>query len=336
MGLSGSISEQAAVPTEAEIPAQTLTFKGRDAPPMPEHVIDGGRPPDGSGQRVDGNGQAEEGERPRIDAMAFANLSRAQKEARRATAEAKAERMAVQQEREALAAERARGEATSASKLDMMRRDPAAYINEFGLDHYNAVSQVIAQGGYTPEQMQQRQLATTQAMLREQAERQAALEKRTEERLAAQEASSKAARQQEAQQLEQAAVQEFMGDIQEFVNTEPGFRLIAKAGPNAIRAVYQEIDQHYERTRGAEKLPMRVAAERVRDRLEQEAREYLEDPEIGQRLGYRGAPVPRAVPRQLNNSMGPVPAPRPQRPESEAERQARVISEIQRARSNHR
>jgi hypothetical protein len=323
MPLAGTISEQKEAP--AEVPTQKVVFRPATAPPVVEKVWDGGRGVE--------PGQAAEEEAPKLDAMRMAITSRQVAEARRERAAAKAEREAAKAEREALASERAKAEATSAAKLDAMRRDPAAYINEYGLDHYNAVSQIIAQGGYTPEQMAARQMQNTQALLQQQAERQAALEKTMNERLTAQERDSKAARAEEMKQAEQAAVQDFMGDIHDFVTNEPGFRLVAKAGPNAIEGIFREIDAHYARTGGREKMPIAVAAARVRDQLEQEAREILEDQEIAQRLGVGRGPPPRQAPRSLNNRMAPETQPRREmRPQTEDERREAVLRQIDAAR----
>lgn len=264
---------------------------------------------------------------PEVESWRLAALSQKERAARESAAAAKTDR-------EAAAKDRADAEAIRqqfAQREAAYRQDPMRLLQDYGYD-YNAVTQYVAQGGWSPEQQQAAQLAATRQAVQELARRQDADRQGLQ---AQREADAKAARDAQAKAQEEAqtnAVVEFKGELSAFVAAEPDtYEMIRLAGPNALEAIFDRISDHFEKTQT--RLSNKDAADAVEAELVAEAEKIIE---ASKKLKSRFGPPPAAPPtsRTLTNQMRPPPpaAPPPNgKPETDAERRARVVGQINKA-----
>ncbi len=265
---------------------------------------------------------------PEIESWRLAALSQKEKAARDHAAAAKADREAAAADR----AEMQRFKEQMQQRENTYRQDPMRLLQDYGYD-YNAVTQYVAQGGWSPEQQQAAQLAATRQAVQELARRQDA----DRQALAAQrEADAKARADAEANartEHETQAVAEFKGELKSFVDAEPDtYEMIRLAGPQAMEAIFDRISEHYEKTQT--RLSNKDAADAVEAALVAEAEKVIEG---SKKLKSKFGPPPPAAPpppvtRTLTNQMRPPPvASTPAQPETEQQRRDRVLGQINKA-----
>ena len=270
-------------------------------------------------------GQEEVAEEPeeQIESWRVAAIAKKEAAARRLAQEAKADREAAERARE----ETRTQVAGIQQRIELLRTDPNAFIREFGLDYYNRLSQHIASGGFTPEQEQARTIQGHQTQLGEAERRIAEIEKKVEERAAALEKKLEDRRTQEQEESEQRAVEEFKGEIADFVKAEGVFPLVDAAGNNAIDEVFSVVEAHYAKT--GQRLGMKEACEVVNGKLLEEARRVVAIPGVREAL-FPDMRAPRPAPRTITNKLQAQTAPVAARgPESDQERRQRVTREIE-------
>jgi hypothetical protein len=241
----------------------------------------------------------------------------------RERAEAAKKMEAALAEREAKLKEQ---EEIRSNKDKAFRANPLLALKELGWD-YNNLSEFVAKGGFTPEQLQalelqgiKEQVKTTQEMLV--AQRQALEEQRAAD-LKAMEEREVASRTAE----EQRAVQDFQNDIKQVIEASPEeFELLNQARDASVRAIFSRIEKHYETTGKQLSVKDAAAAE------EKLIFEQLQKIVAGSKKFAAAAPAPgqrRAPSPTLSNKGTVVPAATEgQGRETEAERRRRVANEI--------
>jgi hypothetical protein len=333
MPISGTISAATPGPNVTSTPVP-VKFAPTTAP-----ALDVGLAPSTTAPAPAGAPQAappppeagDQAKEPQLESWRIAAIAKKEAAARRAADAAKADREAAEKARE----EAKQSRLSLQNEINLLRQDPDQFLRVFGVDYYNRLSQHIAQGGFSPEQLQAKAAQDTQARLTEAERRIAETAQQAEERVKAMETRLADQKKAEAAALADGEVERFKGSIGEFLKSQPdALALVAKA-PEGVEAVYRAIEEHFNAT--GQELGFQQAAEVVQGKFIQEARDFLSDPKVAALIfprGVGGQFLPRATPAPtLTNRMQPPGAPpaAPRAPESEQERRARVTSEIEAA-----
>ena len=280
-----------------------------------------------------GEGEAKkEGEtkEEKVDAWRLASLAQKEKAARARAEEAKKAEQGLKARMAEIEARETRmrqAEENHQRKLAAYRANPLELLREYGLD-YNQVSEYVARGNWSPEQAQAMALRQAQetaitaaqqveALRKEQAEREAALRKELEDK----EVAGK------KDQVTQA-VQSFKNEIGSFLEAEPeSYELSNRDLPVAIEAVYEYIDEQYAKT--GKVISTKAAADYVESRIFDELQKIFTGTK---KFGNAGKPAAKP-PATLSNRLRPAAATAPEErgQETEAERRARVVAEIEQA-----
>ena len=352
MGISGSISvntgaASASTPAAARgaAPVYQPSHVGGMGPAAPTAPIPGSAmPPQAPVRQAAPQEEAPETQQEEAgrESWRLAKVAQKDKAARERLAEARAVEARIKADREALEAREAKYRERETLEAEL-RRNPRKALEHFGFNPEAALQFMLNGEKLTPEQ----QLAASVDARISESERRhqedlQRLRDEDAEREKRREAESARESQQRAEQDHAMAIQEFKGEIVQFLEEEPGFKLIRKMGRGGVDAVFEEIDEHYNRTaeqdraRGGkgvgQRLSLKDAAELVKARALKEAQDYLADEEIATELGLRSAQryARPAPPTLTNRGMAPAPVtPQPQREETVQEKTERVKAFIE-------
>jgi len=253
-------------------------------------------------------------------------------------------RMRLQEARAAEARARGREEALAAreeairreeEQRAIWRQNPNELLRAHGYNPESALQFMLNGQQMTPEQ---KLAATVDAKLDEANRRNQEAINRVRDEEARREQARQQAQQREAQAYQQQeaefAVREFKGEIAEFLQADPTYKVVTRlAGDRGVDAIFEEIDNKF-RTTG-KRISLKEASDTVRAQLIKNAQELVSDQEVAAQLGVSLTPSQRAMVRPppvrtLQNNMGASTGQTlNQRPETEAEKRARVSAQIE-------
>jgi hypothetical protein len=356
MPLSGNITSKEApgpkfTPTRASagMTGQTAPIPGMAETPAP------GTPPGEQQQQQQApeggeqQQQGQEGEQKRPDGWRLAKVAEKERLARERISEAKTAEANARKALEEL--EQRRGAVGVNEEQDRsFRRDPEALLRHFG---YNpeGVLQFLLNG---------RQLTPEQKLAADFDERLRQTEKKAETRIEeierkAQEARQKEDEEENAQELRQEqertrqVIADTYAEIEDVVKASNGadFPLVKRAieRGRGLDAVYEQLqfisDEQYKETGRRPPITTRLyemALKQVEEAAREELRETVGDPGISRALGFSNPPAlpprrPTTLPSNLRGRGAPAPVQDPEPPvnETEAQKRARVLGQVDRA-----
>ncbi len=276
-----------------------------------------------------------EAQREQWRAEAAARAYQKDRAARQRLEAARALEARVKGEAEALAKREAALKAQEEQRT-VWRQNPTELLRAHGFNPEAALQFMLNGQQLTPEQ---KLAATVDARLAE-------AERRTQEelnRIRDEEARRELSRQEQSKKAEEEfrakeaefAVAEFKQEIADFLEADPGYKIVTRlAGARGVDAIFDAIDEEFRNT--GKRITTKQAADKVRGQLIQQAQEVIADQEVAEQLGVAlrsgqpAAPGRAPPPRTLTNSLGPASNQgQVQRPETDAEKRARVTAQIE-------